>query len=110
MDALQLGFYCGLSILYPYAPVYCAKENCLGGCYGIAIYQSQSAPLPLKYKWCEAGPSSDDVGKSGGDLSKGWYQWKARVISDERASHIGATRICYWEDRGEPKSINDFDR
>lgn len=107
MDILQFGFYCGLSTLYPYGPVYCAKDDCLGGpCYGTLIYESKSAPLPLDYKWCKAGPSLS----GGPDLTNGWFQWKPRIVSDERASHIGTKRICYWEDRGEPKNINDFER
>ena len=100
---LELGFYCGLAMLYPYAPVYCVTENCRGGCYGSIIYSAKSAPLPLDYKWCE-----------GTDLliisNKNWYQWKPRILLPDSVKHIGAERICYWEDRGEAKDMNDLER
>jgi hypothetical protein len=64
------------------------------------MYTSKSAPLPLRYKWCE-GTDPNAVGNNI------WFQWKPRIINPK---YIGAERICYWEDRGQSKNINDFER
>lgn len=100
---LEMGFYCGLMILYPYAPVYCPREDCMGDCRGVYMYTSKSAPLPLDYKWCEAA----DHNLAG---PKNWFQWKPRLLAPDRVKSIGAERICHWEDRGEPRDLNDLER
>src|SRR5258708_1742386 len=100
---LELGFYCGLSILYPYAPVYCPQESCIGDCRGVYLYQSKSAPLSSHRKWCEG------VDPNSKDLLNNWYQWAPRIMSPDREKYLGA-RICFWEDRGQPHNLNDLER
>lgn len=67
------------------------------------MYHSKSAPLPLDYKWCK-----------GTDLAlsnrNSWFQWKPRLLDAERQKSVGVARICYWEDRGAAKNVNDLER
>jgi hypothetical protein len=102
---LQMGFYCGLAILYPYGPVYCDKSDCSGTCYGTYLYTAKSAPLPPDATYCEAGPSID-----GGDSQKGWFQWKPRTLASHEAGTHATAKECFWEDRGSSMDINDMKR
>lgn len=99
--ALNLGFYSGQAILYPYDPVYCDKDG--GGlCYGVYIYTPKSAPLPPTEKHCEWA----DLDLPG---PKNWFQWEPRTVSAERQKYLGQ-RVCYLEDRGPPRDINDLEK
>lgn len=98
---LKLGFYCGLAILYPYDPVYCDKQDCLGRCVGTVMYQAASAPLPRSYTWCK-GADPDKINS--------WYQWRPRTLDPHRADLLNTDRVCFWEDRGPPRDINDLAR
>lgn len=84
MDILTMGFYCGLSILYPYDPVYCPTDSCLGDCRGVYLYTSKSAPLPRNEKFCIA---YDDSNR---------YEWLPRKALRQVHEDV---KICYWEDR-----------
>jgi len=103
MTLLEMGFYCGLSILYPYVPVYCPADSCMGDCRGVYLYNAKSAPLPDGHEWCEWADSSDR------DPNNNWYQWKPRIIAPDRQKYLGR-RVCYLEDRGRPMNINEIQR
>ena len=101
LQALEMGFYAGLSSLYPYDPVYC-KEDGDGACFGFFIYTSKSAPLPPTEKHCLwsdlSAPSPNN-----------WYQWEPRVVPKDKQKYLG-NRVCYLEDKGLPHDINDLPR
>jgi hypothetical protein len=112
------GYYSGLSTLYPYQPVYCDKDYSDGSCYGVMgshMSLPKSAPLPPTKDWCEWGDIGDPKGRRlVGDgqaifTGEGWYQWKPRATAPDKVKYVGE-RVCFFEDRGEPKNINDFKR
>ena|SRR6185312_14308460 len=101
-NGLEMGYYCGLSTLYPYAPVYCPQANCLGDCRGVFMFNSKSAPLPDTETACRY--AALDI-----PPPKNWYQWEPRITPNDRQKYIGK-RVCYLEDKGEARDINDLPR
>ena len=107
------GYYAGLSTLYPYKPVYCDKDptkTLKTPCYGSPgdlVALPKSAPLPVGMKWCEfADIRARMVSKNMLDT---WYQWNPRTVPADKQQYYGE-RLCYLEDRGKPKNINEFER
>lgn len=95
---MQMGFYCGQGILYPYPAVYCPQENCLGDCRSVFLFMSKSAPLPATERLCTAAVDQHH-----------WYQWTPRMVASERQKYIGP-QICVFEDRGAPKEADALER
>lgn len=85
---LEMGFYCGLSMLYPYQPIYCPTDNCLGDCRGVYIYTSKSAPLPKNEKVCVGYDNNNSIG----------YRWQPRESNIVFPS-ASEPKLCFWEDR-----------
>lgn len=112
------GYYQGLSILYPYKPVYCDNSDGKGPCYGSPgdlVALPKSAPLPISHTWCEWADNDDpkskvDLGGWAGLTGEGWYQWKPRDVPVDKQKYLGVAKVCFLEDRGAPKNINDFQR
>jgi hypothetical protein len=113
------GYYQGLSIFYPYKPVYCDAADGPSACYrspGELVTLPKSAPLPAGHRWCEWADSDDPssyvpIGNGMVSLTGlGWYQWEARDVPLEKQKYIGSAKVCYLEDRGPSKNINDFKR
>ena len=108
------GYYQGLSILYPYDPVFCDKNGGMGSpCYGMPgshLFLPRSAPLPPAKTYCVWADRDDPeayVSVGPGVVSptgKGWYHWKPRIITLYGAD----AKVCYLEDRGVAQSINDL--
>ena len=106
-DIPNQGYYAGHSILYPYKPVYCPRDDGKGQCYGSSGDLNNlplSAPLPSYETWCEYA-SHENIQ----DITQGWYQWKPRDVPAARREYLG-NKICYFEDRGTPKNINDLEK
>jgi hypothetical protein len=116
------GYYAGLSIFYPYKPVYCDQDELGtgrgGACYGSLgdlLALPKSAPLPYNEKWCKWVDRDDpaskvDLGNGWASITgEGWYQWDPRLVPEDKQSIYGA-RVCYFEDRGTAKNINDLKR
>lgn len=100
------GYWSGPQMFYPYDGVFCDNDDERGGCYGEIGSMARlpkSAPLPAWKKHCEWVDITDPRGDDG------WYQWEPRIQTAERAKYRGE-RVCYFEDRGEPKNINDLQR
>lgn len=101
-DSSNQGYWAGNAILYPYKPVYCGKDPLVdkaSPCYGSPGDQyllPKSAPLPPTEEQCKYVEGVNN-----------WYKWKPRTVPKEKQKFYGY-RICYLEDRGEPKDINDF--
>lgn len=119
LSAPTQGYYAGLSTLYPYKPVYCDSDEMIGkpgacyGSHGDLVDLPKSAPLPITEKWCVWADNSVGFKPIGNGWAAatgdGWYQWKPRIVPTEKQKYYG-DRVCYWEDRGEPKNINDLKR
>ncbi len=91
----NVGYYHGLSILYPYVPVYCpSAEPASGQCYsyGDLYILPKSSPLPPGYKYCTYAAH--------GDLNL-WFYWKPRMVE----LYEGRYPVCFFEDRGEPRDM-----
>jgi hypothetical protein len=110
------GYYEGLAIFYPYDPVFCDKNSGLGGpCFGMpgsGTFLPKSAPLPPGHKHCEWADIKDPKSKVNlgnglvGMTGEGWYQWEPRTITLYKKD----ASVCYLEDRGSPRNINDLPR
>lgn len=112
------GYYQGQSTLYPYDWVFTASEDGHSqgyGAIGEMLGLPKSAPLPPGQRWCKWADITDPkrlVPDGQGWVSmtgEGWYQWEPRIMPPERAKYLGE-RVCYFEDRGVAKNINDFQR
>lgn len=102
---MMMGFYSGSGTLYPYDPVYCDQDGG-GPCYGVMIYLPKSAPLPKTETWCQWVDIEAQMKNIYGD---NWYWWKPRIMTDERKKYLG-DRVCYLEDKGSPRNLNDMPR
>lgn len=103
----NVGYYQGQSTLYPYLPVYTLEEDGHGQGYGLLgemLNLPASSPLPGSEQWCKWS----DIGAFAQN-GKSWFQWKPRIMPPERAEYLGE-RVCYFEDRGAAKDINEFQR
>jgi hypothetical protein len=103
---LHLGYYAGSQMFYPYDPVYCEHDD-KGPCYGVHIYVPKSAPLPAHRKWCRWADIAAQMSHPG--IDSNWYQRKPRIVAAERQKYLGE-RVCYLEDKGEPKKLEELER
>ena len=92
-DVLVMGYYSGQSVLYPYGPMFCTTGL---KCYGVRLYLPMSAPLPANEKHCRQA-----------DYLSGWFQWEPREV--KTCSDCPTERVCYLEDRGVPRRLEDLD-
>jgi hypothetical protein len=88
---LEMGFYCGLAILYPYDPVYCPTDSCGGDCRGVYIYTAKSAPLPPTETKCRHYVD----GKR--------FEWSPRTVDLSSSEGYRKQQVCYVADKGDPK-------
>jgi hypothetical protein len=103
---MMMGYYSGSATLYPYDPVYCDKDGG-GPCYGVYMYLPKSAPLPITETWCKWADIEAEMKAQ--SLTNNWYWWKPRIVAADQQKYLGA-RVCYLEDKGEPRNINDMPR
>lgn len=89
-------YSCGSAILYPYEPVFCPREDCLGQCYSYDRTARDSALLPAAETHCVWADPRD------GNLTDHWYRWEPRID--------GSKRTCFLSDKGDPHNINDLPR
>lgn len=101
---MHFGYYSGQASLYPYGPVYCDGKGDAGrGCFGVMIYTPDSAPLPPTEKHCTWADIESGLG------GKDWYRWEPRTMTGDDKKYKG-DHVCFLEDRGEAREINDLPR